>query len=385
VIAVHHLLFNYLQQKGFGTFCLTEPSLQRVVVHASYVVVQASALCWLAWRMEKEAVTGAELAQLSEHLGRQGGVFDLRFGGMGMNSALGHSFKNTMDAVHRTMNRVRAAAGQISGAAHEIMQGNAQLEQRTRTQAESLEHTMESMRTLASNVHGNADNAKQAAQLALDAHTVAGTGSQAVADVASVMGEIRADAQKISEITAVIDSIAFQTNILALNAAVEAARAGESGRGFAVVASEVRALAQRSATAGREIRGLISGSLEKTVNGARKAEDAAGVMGEIVASIERVAIIVREIGDASQSQSGGIDDVNTAVAQIDELTRQNADLVTAASSASASLDEQATQLLDAVGVFRLEDEPVQTAAASVALPSPVAPARRVPRLAGATG
>jgi methyl-accepting chemotaxis protein len=367
-IAVHHLSFSYLQQWGYGIYCFTAPGLRMVLLHAAFVVVQAAALGWLAWRMEKDAVTAAELANLSEHLGREPGLFDLRFGGMGMNSMLGASFKTTMDAVHRTMNRARSAATAISGASRDIRQGNAELEERTRIQAESLARTVESMRTLADNVHDNAASADKAAQLAGAARAVAGAGSQAVTDVASVMGEIRQEAQKISEITGLIDSIAFQTNILALNAAVEAARAGESGRGFAVVASEVRALAQRSATAARDIRGLISTSLEKTDNGTRKADDAAGVMTEIVASVDRVVGLIQEIGHASQAQGTRIDEVNEAVAQIDDLTRQNGALVTAAASASAALESQAAQLLDAVRVFLLSESPVVQLQASPARP-----------------
>ncbi|ARP80198.1 chemotaxis protein [Bordetella genomosp. 8] len=355
VIAIHHVSFNFLQQWGYSVSCFTQPGLRIVALHAAYLVVQAGALGWLAWRMEKDAVAAEELARLSAHLGREAGVFDLRFGRLDLNSELAGAFKNTMDAVHRTLNHVRVNALAMSGATRELTQGNAELEQRTRTQADSLQRTVASMQMLADNVHNNASNANTAAQLAVAARQVAGTGSQAVTEVAGVMGEIRQEAQKISEITGLIDSIAFQTNILALNAAVEAARAGESGRGFAVVASEVRALAQRSATAAKDIRGLITASLDKTDNGARKADDAAAVMGEMVQSVERVATIVAEIGQASQTQRAGIDEVNAAVAEIDQLTGQNAALVGTAAAASASLQGQAAQLLEAIGAFKLYD------------------------------
>ncbi|WP_427184676.1 methyl-accepting chemotaxis protein [Bordetella bronchialis] len=355
VIAIHHVSFNFLQQWGYGVSCFTTPGLGILALHAGYVVVQAGALGWLAWRMEKDAVTAEELARLSAHLGREAGAFDLRFGRLDMNSELAGAFKATMDQVHRTMSHVRMGVLSMSAASHELMQGNTQLEERTRIQADSLQRTVASMQMLADNVHNNAANADTAAKLAAAARQVAGTGSQAVTEVAGVMGEIRQEAQKISEITGLIDSIAFQTNILALNAAVEAARAGESGRGFAVVASEVRALAQRSATAAKDIRGLITASLDKTDNGARKADDAAAVMGEIVESVERVATIVSEIGHASQTQRAGIDEVNAAVAEIDDLTRQNATLVGTAATASSALESQAAQLMDAIGVFRLYD------------------------------
>ncbi|WP_440588349.1 methyl-accepting chemotaxis protein [Bordetella genomosp. 11] len=355
VIAIHHVSFNFLQQWGYGVSCFTSPGLGIVALHASYVAVQAIALGWLAWRMEKDAVTAEELARLSAHLGREDGVFDLRFGRLDMNSELASAFKATMDAVHLTMSHVRVGALAMSGASRQLMEGNGQLEERTRIQAESLQRTVASMQMLADNVHNNAASADTAAQLAVTARSVAGSGSQAVTEVANVMGEIRQEAQKISEITGLIDSIAFQTNILALNAAVEAARAGESGRGFAVVASEVRALAQRSATAAKDIRGLITASLDKTDNGARKADDAAAVMGEIVDSVERVATIVAEIGHASQTQRTGIDEVNAAVAEIDELTRQNGALVTAAAGASKTLEAQSAQLMEAIGAFRLYD------------------------------
>jgi methyl-accepting chemotaxis protein len=379
VIAVHHVLFNYLQQWGYGIFCFTAPSLGTVLLHAGYVVVQATALGWLAWRMEKDALTAVELERLSAHVGRQAGVFDLRFGTLNMNSELGNEFKTTMDAVHRTMGHVRDTALAISSASDAILDSNTQLEQRTHSQAESLARTVASMRALAGNVHDNADSAHDAAQLALTARTVAGAGNLAVGEVAAVMTEIRAEAQKISEITGLIDSIAFQTNILALNAAVEAARAGESGRGFAVVASEVRALAQRSATAAREIRDLIRTSLDKTDNGAAKANDAAGVMAEIVASVERVAQIVEEIGKASQAQGTGIDEVNVAVGQIDELTQQNAVLVNTAASTADGLQAQAGRLLDVIGLFLLQDgatptrdnTPMLAGEGYIAMPAPI--------------
>ena len=356
VIAVHHLSFNYLQQWGYGTLCFTEPSLGMVLLHAAYVVVQAAALGWLAWKMERAAVAAEELARLSAHIGREPGMFDLRFGGLSMASDLGRSFKTTMDAVHRTMSEVRSTASALSAASHHMMQDNLQLDERARTQAESLARTATSMHALAANVHDNAQRAQQAGQLSEQARQIGGQGSAAVAGVAAVMGEIQQESQKISEITGLIDSIAFQTNILALNAAVEAARAGESGRGFAVVASEVRALAQRSAGAAREIRGLIDGSLEKTSNGFRQADAAAGVIREVVSSIDRVAGIVAEIGEAGRAQSAGIEEVNQAVDKMDELTRQTAARVAQAANASTALQSQAAHLLQAVGVFRLQDD-----------------------------
>jgi len=357
VIAGHHVSFTYLQKWGYDVSCFTAPGFGVLALHATFVVVQATALGWLAWRMERDAMTAEELARLSAHLGHESGRFDLRFGGLAMNSPLAGSFKSTMDAVHRTMRHVRDSALVISSASRELQHGYAQLEERTRAQEASLGRTVTSMGALADNVHNNASNANKAADLAVAARDVAGTGSQAVTEVAGVMGEIREEAQKISEITGLIDSIAFQTNILALNAAVEAARAGESGRGFAVVAAEVRALAQRSATAAKDIRGLITASLDKTDNGARKANDAAAVMGDIVTSVERVSVIVAEIGDATQAQRGGIEEVNAAVAEIDELTRHNAALVTAAAGASTTLEGEAGTLMQAVGLFRLYDGP----------------------------
>lgn len=372
VIALHHLSFNFLQQWGYGAICFTEPGLGMVLLHAAYVVVQAVALGWLAWRMERAAIAAEELAHLSAHIGRESGVFDLRFGGMHMDSALGHSFKRTMDAVHRTMSEVRATATTLSAAAHAMAQGNQQLDAHARTQAESLAQTAASMRDLAANVHDNAARAQQARQLTDQARQTVDTGSAAVAGVATVMGEIQQQARKIAEIIGLIDSIAFQTNILALNAAVEAARAGESGRGFAVVATEVRALAQRSASAARDIRALIADSLQKTDAGFRQADHAAGVIREVVSSIDQAARVVGEIGEAGQTQSADIDAVNLAVADMDALLRQTASEVAQAASASTSQQAQAAQLLRAVELFRLQAEPAPTATAVPLRPAPAA-------------
>jgi methyl-accepting chemotaxis protein-2 (aspartate sensor receptor) len=202
-------------------------------------------------------------------------------------------------------------------------------------------------------VKQNADNARQANQLAASASDVAERGGSAVSEVVSTMQGISASSRKISEIVSVIDGIAFQTNILALNAAVEAARAGEQGKGFAVVAGEVRSLAQRSAQAAKEIKGLIEDSVTKVSAGSQQVERAGSTMQEIVASVKRVTDIMGEISAASEEQSSGIDQVNRAVSQMDEVTQQNAALVEEAAAAAGSLQEQAQRLAEAVAVFKI--------------------------------
>ncbi len=249
---------------------------------------------------------------------------------------------------------VRLGTDTIAVAAREIASGNADLSSRTEAQASSLEQTASSMEELSSTVKQNAENARQANQLAQSASAVAIKGGAVVAQVVGTMGSINASSKKIVDIIAVIDGIAFQTNILALNAAVEAARAGEQGRGFAVVAAEVRSLAQRSAGAAKEIKTLIGDSVEQVNVGAKLVDQAGATMDEIVASVKRVTDIMCEISAASHEQSAGIEQVNQAIGHIDEMTQQNAALVEQAMAAAASLQDQAETLVQAVSVFKLE-------------------------------
>lgn len=261
----------------------------------------------------------------------------------------------TLETIVNPIITVKQAAEAINTAAGEIASGNQSLSQRTEEQASSLEETASSMEELASTVKQNAENAKQANQLAIEASNVAIKGGDVVGQVVSTMANINESARKIEDIISVIDGIAFQTNILALNAAVEAARAGEQGRGFAVVAGEVRNLAQRSAGAAKEIKELISDSVSKTTEGTVQVENAGKTMDEVVTSVKRVSDIIAEIAAASIEQSTGIDQVNTAVASMDETTQQNAALVEQAAAAAESLLEQANALNDAVGVFKLDN------------------------------
>jgi methyl-accepting chemotaxis protein len=260
--------------------------------------------------------------------------------------------------------QVLHGATQIAGASDEIASGNLELSTRTEEQASSLEETASSMEELTSTVKQTSDNARQANQLAASASEVAAKGGVVVRQVIDTMGLIDVSSKKIVDIISVIDGIAFQTNILALNAAVEAARAGEQGRGFAVVAGEVRNLAQRSAAAAREIKGLIDVSVSNVEAGSVLVDQAGATMEDIVASVRRVADIMGEISAATREQTLGIEQINMAVSQMDQTTQQNASLVEEAAAASETLQHQATELSNAVRVFRLDDAPPARAARS---------------------
>jgi methyl-accepting chemotaxis protein len=260
---------------------------------------------------------------------------------------------NVMNAsLNRIVANVRDGAQSISAASSQIAHGNMDLSVRTEQQASSLEETASSIEELASTVKHNAYNAQQASQMATSASEIARRGGKSMADVISTMEEINGSAHKMSKIIGVIDSIAFQTNILALNAAVEAARAGESGRGFAVVATEVRTLAQRSATAAKEIKALIDDSVGKVQVGSELVSSAGATMREVEASVRRVTDIVAEIAQASSEQRSGIEQVNVAITQIDSVTQQNAALVEESAAAAQALQEQAIALNTAVSAFK---------------------------------
>ncbi|MBA8197755.1 Tar ligand binding domain-containing protein [Citrobacter freundii] len=294
--------------------------------------------------MQDEPTGRSEIGRLSRHL-----------------QAMQHSLV-------KTVGTVRQGAEEIYRGTSEISMGNTDLSSRTEEQAAAIEQTAASMEELTATVKQNADNAHHASKLAEDASGKASRGGQMVSSVVHTMGNISTSSKKISEITAVINSIAFQTNILALNAAVEAARAGEQGRGFAVVASEVRTLASRSAQAAKEIEGLISESVRLIDQGSGEVVAAGNTMTDIVDAVKRVTDIMLEIAAASDEQSRGIVQVSQAISEMDKVTQQNASLVEEASAAAASLEEQAARLTQAVGTFRLQGGSVKKRAPLAATP-----------------
>jgi methyl-accepting chemotaxis protein len=279
-----------------------------------------------------------------------------------------HGLDRMQADLRRVVGRIHGSAEAISAATQQIAAGNADLSRRTESEASSLEETASSMEELSSTVKQNADNARQANQLAMGASTVAIQGGEVVGQVVETMKGINDSSKKIADIIGVIDGIAFQTNILALNAAVEAARAGEQGRGFAVVASEVRSLAGRSADAAKQIKTLITASVERVEQGTVLVDQAGAKMNEVVASIKRVTDIMSEISAASAEQNAGVAQVGEAVNQMDRATQQNAALVEESAAAAESLKAQAEQLVKVVAVFKLaHGDAVQHAAA---LPAP---------------
>jgi methyl-accepting chemotaxis protein len=349
VVAVHHVLFNYLQSSNYDAMCFTKPGWNLVLIHAAYVVAEAGVLCYLAILLNHETT---EVSISNDKL------------------------QKSFDSMRATLERARNGIEGITTASREIATGNADLSSRTESQASSLEETSSTMEELTSTVKQNADNARQANQLVLSASSVAEKGGELVTQVVETMGSIKESSRKIVDIISVIDGIAFQTNILALNAAVEAARAGEQGRGFAVVATEVRNLAQRSASAAKEIKHLIGDSVEKVDAGGKLVDEAGETMTLIVTSVKQVADIMSEITAASQEQSESIEQVNAAISQMDEMTQQNAALVEEASAAAESMQDHASQMAEIMEMNNLGGGTGGTGGGSA--PRPAAP-RPAPR------
>jgi methyl-accepting chemotaxis protein len=350
LFAVHHVLFDRLQAAGFGFYCLTEPSFWRVMLHATYVVIQTSLEVVLAVILGRTAREGAELSQIVAAVDQpQGIVLDMH--GVEATTPGALALHAAFLRMHGVVTSVQRSAGNIETASAEIASGNHDLSARTEQAASSLEETAASMEQINSTVRQSADSARQASQIAVANAEVAARGGVVVGQVVTTMNEITTSSKKISDIIGVIDSIAFQTNILALNAAVEAARAGEQGRGFAVVAGEVRNLAQRSAEAAKEIKGLISTSVDRVQAGSRLVAEAGSTIGEVVANAKRIADIIGEITAAASEQSDGIGQVNVAVNQLDQMTQQNAALVEESSAAAQNLKDQALSLAQAILVF----------------------------------
>jgi len=336
-----------------------------LVLVALSVSIGAGIGVWLARSLTRqlggEPAIAASLAR-SVAAGDLSVSIDLR---RGDTHSLMASLKAMRDALSRVVAEVRENAEGVATASAQIAQGNLDLSSRTEEQAASLEETASSIEELTAAVRHNTDNAKQAATLATTASGIAQQGGEVVGRVVDTMRDISGSSAKMSEIIGVIEGIAFQTNILALNAAVEAARAGEQGRGFAVVAGEVRALAQRSASAAKEIKDLIADSVNRVEMGSTLVEQAGGTIHEIVASVKRVTDIVGEISSASQEQSTGIEQVNRAVNQMDQVTQQNAALVEEASAAAQSMAQQAQGLRAAVAFFKVDDRRVPVSPTNV--------------------
>ena len=354
-IAVHHFSFHYLQELGVGVFCFTKPGLAILLTHAGYVVMEALVLGYLAILMQRDRIQESELKTFTGALTTESGRINLRDHNAHPQSQSGKDLRQVIDLLHGSMQQVKEGVDSMLLVSSEVSIGNTDLSYRTESQASSLQETARSMDHLTSTVKQNADNAREANRLVISAADVASKGGAVVGQVVETMGVIQQSSRKIVEIISVIDGIAFQTNILALNAAVEAARAGEQGRGFAVVATEVRNLAQRSASAAKEIKDLIGDSVIKVDQGSKLAGHAGKTMEEIVASVKQVTDIMSEISAASQEQSNGIGEVNLAIAQMDHMTQQNSALIEQAAAAAESMQQQTDKLDGVVRQFIIAD------------------------------
>ncbi len=328
VIAAHHLGMNYLQEAGYKVYCMPMPSLGMVLVHASFVVVEAAALCYLSVLMHKKTLQAA-LNQVS--------------------------IQENLESIQVIASQTQVGVETIRVATEELTRSAGSIAEGAQAQAASLEETSASLEEITATMRNTSANSVQATQLASSAKESAEQGQSVVSDAVTAMQEINVASARISDIISTINEIAFQTNLLAVNAAVEAARAGEEGRGFAVVAAEVRSLAQRSAGAAKEIKGLIQDTLKKVERGTELVNRSGETLRAIVKSAKLVTDIIGEISIASAEQSTGLEQVNVAVIQIDQVTQRNATQTDELSATAKSLSEQAIRLAQLVDKFRTDD------------------------------
>jgi methyl-accepting chemotaxis protein len=344
---------SQMEQAGRDSATVATQTSTLILVLALSATVVSVLVAFLATR----SITGPlnEAVEVAERVAQGDLSSDIEVQSQDETGRLMQALKEMNASLMEIVGEVRFGTDTIAVVSREIADSNLDLSSRTEEQATSLQETAASMRDLTDTVKQNADHALQANRLASSASEVAARGGTVVSQVVDTMGSINASSKKIVDIIGVIDGIAFQTNILALNAAVEAARAGEQGRGFAVVASEVRSLAQRSAAAAKEIKTLIGDSVEKVTVGSQLVAQAGVTMDEVVASVKRVTDIMTEITTASQDQSNGIERINYTIAQMDDVTQQNAALVEEAAAAAESMQNQASNLAKVVSIFKLDD------------------------------
>ncbi len=352
-IAVHHITFNQFQTWGWGPMCFTEPSFMRVIEHALYVVVESIVLVLLALRARSDFATAEELMRIVEQIQGDDGTVNLQVSHLSAQGRVSRKLLDALQHIETAIQQVNRSADAIRQASADIAHGNQSLSSRTEDAAASIAQTAASVEEIASTIRASVDNAHQANRLAGQASDVASRGGDAVHRVVDTMAGIQQSSRKITDIIGVIDGIAFQTNILALNAAVEAARAGEQGRGFAVVASEVRNLAQRSAEAAKEIKQLITRSVEQVDSGSSLVGSTGEIIGEVVEQVRRVSALVSEITVSSSEQNDGVGQINLAITRLDQTTQQNASMVEQTAAAAERLRQQSDELVAAMAVFRV--------------------------------
>ena len=352
-IAVHHITFNQFQTWGWGPMCFTEPSFMRVIEHALYVVVESIVLVLLALRARADFATAEELMRIVEQIQGDDGTVNLQVSHLSAQGRVSRKLLDALQHIETAIQQVNRSADAIRQASADIAHGNQSLSSRTEDAAASIAQTAASVEEIASTIRASVDNAHQANRLAGQASDVASRGGEAVHRVVDTMAGIQQSSRKITDIIGVIDGIAFQTNILALNAAVEAARAGEQGRGFAVVASEVRNLAQRSAEAAKEIKQLITRSVEQVDSGSSLVGSTGEIIGEVVEQVRRVSALVSEITVSSSEQNDGVGQINLAITRLDQTTQQNASMVEQTAAAAERLRQQSDELVAAMAVFRV--------------------------------